>query len=367
MENNTSEVKFNDITKHYLSSLLIYGLILAFIAFCPVYTDTIENPKFDYITFFVIYYFLYLVIAPIIFYALKPKSILQSKSVAVIKYFIRFCKRTTSTKEFLDNIEPKEFEKQAFMSFFIKAFFGVASVILLCNNYIPSLGYNLDFLKVMFQQAILYMQSGNTYGGVVQYILDTGDMWLKLIFTVTTLVYALSYLTELDLFRNKIKSADTTPLGVLSCIICYYPIVILTNKVIFITGDSLLAINNQSLLAALNLLAILVNLFSLVAILRLGTRVGNLTNRGIVTGFPYNIVRHPDYTMQICYIIITTIPLYFMPVEVAGSKFFITVGTLAWILIYYIRAITEERHLMKDEKYQQYVKKVKYRFIPKVF
>ncbi|MGN0030413.1 MAG: hypothetical protein ACI37Q_00485 [Candidatus Gastranaerophilaceae bacterium] len=366
MENAEREVQFKDAAKHYFSSLLIYGTILAFISFCPVYNSTIGNESFDYITFFVLYYLLYVIIAPFIFFILKPKSLLQSKSVAVIEYFRRQVKRTNSTEEFLNNIEPNEFEKQAFMSFFIKGFFGVSSVILLCSNYLPSFGYNIDFLKVMFQQAQQYMTTGDTGGGIIQYIIDTGDMWLKLIFTFTLIIYSISYLTELNIFKNKIKSADTTPLGVFSCIICYYPIIIFTNQVLNLTEQSLLPVDNQNMLTALYIIAIAANLFSLIAIIRLGTKAGNLTNRGIVTGFPYNIIRHPDYSMQICYIITTSIPLFILPTEETGSKFFIILGILAWVYIYYLRAVTEERHLIKDEEYKKYVEKVKYRFIPKV-
>jgi protein-S-isoprenylcysteine O-methyltransferase Ste14 len=35
-----------------------------------------------------------------------------------------------------------------------------------------------------------------------------------------------------------------------------------------------------------------------------------------------------------------------------------------WSLIYYLRAVTEERHLMNDPDYQAYCRKVRYRFIP---
>ena len=34
--------------------------------------------------------------------------------------------------------------------------------------------------------------------------------------------------------------------------------------------------------------------------------------------------------------------------------------------IYYMRAITEERHLARDPEYRLYMKKVPYRFIPGV-
>ena len=126
-------------------------------------------------------------------------------------------------------------------------------------------------------------------------------------------------------------------------------------------------VNNQTLLFVLNLIVILANIGSLIAILRLGTKAGNLTNRGIETRFPYNIIRHPDYSMQIIYIIATSIPLFIVNTNSIFEKIMMTLTTFAWIYIYYLRAVTEERHLIKDTKYQEYCKNVKYRFIPKLF
>lgn len=47
--------------------------------------------------------------------------------------------------------------------------------------------------------------------------------------------------------------------------------------------------------------------------------------------------------------------------------FIVLFSLLAWSLIYYMRAITEENHLRKDKDYLEYSKKVKYKFIPKVW
>ena len=38
-----------------------------------------------------------------------------------------------------------------------------------------------------------------------------------------------------------------------------------------------------------------------------------------------------------------------------------------WSIIYYLRAITEELHLMANPEYIQYCKKTKYMFIPFVW
>lgn len=364
MEN---EVTLKDIFKHYLSSVLIYGIILGIIINCPVYYETIENEVFNYIYFFIIYYLGYVIIAPIIFFTLKPKSILESKSVAIIGYIIRQFKKQT-TKEFLENLEPKENEKQAMMTLFIKTFFSVTTVNMLFNTMLPSLAYSFDFIGAISTTFVQYLKEGSGFWtNLCQYIIDTGDMWIKLILTATTLVLAFSYLTDSVIFKNKIKSADTTPLGVLSCIICYYPLTILTSKFITLSLETLIPVENQIVLVILNILIILANFIGLLATLRLFGKAGNLTNRGIVTGFPYNMVRHPAYTMQVLYIILSSIPVCFAPGFTTGEKVSLWIGILIWIYIYYLRSITEERHLINDPAYQEYVEKVKYRFIPKVF
>lgn len=367
MEENTQKPTNLDALRHYLASVIIYGVILMFLIFCPAYYETISNDNFDYTGALLIYYVGYIFFAPIIFFGFKPQSLLKSRSIAIFNYIARQFQKDMPLEIRLNNIEPKDDEKQALMTLFVQSFFGVYCVSMLCNNYLPSFGYNIDFLKVMFGQAVQYTSTNGFLLGAVQYLIDTGDMWLKLILTVSTIILTISYLTELNIFKNKIKSTDTTPLGVLSCIICYYPITLLTNKFFHITDESLLPVQNDFVLAGLNLLIILVNLGSLIAILSLGTKSGNLTNRGIVTKFPYNIVRHPDYSMQILYIIATTVPLYLMSDTGILEKILITISTFAWIYIYYLRAITEERHLIKDPEYQEYTKKVKHRFIPKLF
>jgi protein-S-isoprenylcysteine O-methyltransferase Ste14 len=90
----------------------------------------------------------------------------------------------------------------------------------------------------------------------------------------------------------------------------------------------------------------------------LGPKASNLTNRGIVSKFPYSVVRHPAYICKVTMWWITLIP-------VINLSFFM--GMLFWTIIYYFRSITEERHLMKDQEYVGYCKKVKWKFIPGVY
>ena len=361
------EVTNKDILKHYLSSILVYGIVLLILFICPLFNQNINSPWQSYFAILVVYYVLYIIFAYPIYKKFRPQSILESRNVDILRYFRRQFTKKRDLEQKLADFYLKDNEKQAFVILFIKTFFGVYSLSLLCNKFLPQMGYNIDFLREMFFQSSQYIQSNGIWGGFLQYIDDTTDVWLSIIFTITSFVFAFSYLTETDFLKNRIKYADTTPLGILSCVMCFYPFILITEKLFPINMQELIPIDNLYLRISVFFLAILVNFISMVAILRLGTKSGNLTNRGIVTGFPYNIVRHPDYAMQICYIILTFIPLYAAgDLNILGD-IVLTIGMTLWIGVYILRAITEERNLIKDDEYKAYCEKVKYRFIPKVY
>ena len=357
------EVTKRDILRHYLCSLLVYGLVLVLLFFMPAFSHDVENPLFSYLTVLLGYYILYAVFAYPILLKFKPESVLKSRNVAIVNYFKRQFKKQ-SPEERLSSISMDENEKQAFVILFIKVFFGSYFLSLLCNKYLVRLGYDFDFIATMWGQCVSYIQTSGFWGGLLQFLDDTTDMWLTLMFTVMSLVFAFSYLTESRLFKNNINYADTSFLGIFSCVICYYPFSLLTEKIIPVATKEMIPVDNMPLRLGLYFTVIIVNIIMTAAVLRLGTKSGNLTNRGIITGFPYNIVRHPEYSMRMFYIILTLIPLY----AAGGLNVFgyivLSVGMFMWIGIYVLRAITEERNLIKDESYRDYIQKVKYRFIP---
>jgi protein-S-isoprenylcysteine O-methyltransferase Ste14 len=88
----------------------------------------------------------------------------------------------------------------------------------------------------------------------------------------------------------------------------------------------------------------------------LGFRASNLTNRGIVKTGPYRFVRHPAYAVKV--LIWFTQGIFFGQFGV-----FIMAG---FAIIYFLRAWTEERHLSMDPDYVEYMKLVRWRFIPGV-
>lgn len=361
------EVTDKNILNHYLSSILVYGIVLLILFVSPLFNQNIENPWFSYFSVLFVYYILYVIFAYPIFKKIRPQSISESRNVVIVDYFKRQFGRNRNIEQKLSDMNLKDNEKQAFVILFIKTFFGVYSLNLLCNKFLPQMSYNFDFLSEMFSQSAQYMEMNGIWGGILQFIDDTADMWLSFVFTITAFVFTFSYLTEADFLKNRIKYADTTPLGILSCIMCFYPFILISERLLPVNMQELVPIDGLYVRLTVYILAIFVNFISMVAILRLGTKSGNLTNRGIVTGFPYNIIRHPDYAMQICYIILTFIPLYLAgDLNVLGD-IVLTIGMFLWIGVFVLRAITEERNLIKDDDYKEYCQRVKYRFIPKVY
>jgi protein-S-isoprenylcysteine O-methyltransferase Ste14 len=55
-----------------------------------------------------------------------------------------------------------------------------------------------------------------------------------------------------------------------------------------------------------------------------------------------------------------------IPGIVSGS-FGALFTVLFWNCVYFMRAMTEERHLLQDPDYHAYCKKVPYRFVPGIF
>ena len=108
-----------------------------------------------------------------------------------------------------------------------------------------------------------------------------------------------------------------------------------------------------------------------LASVALGFRASNLTHRGIVSWGPYRFVRHPAYMCKNLAWWIGGIPIL-MGVfsQDSGNSLFIAfllafLTACCWSGIYFLRAITEERHLRSvNGEYDVYCKKVPYRFIP---
>lgn len=183
-------------------------------------------------------------------------------------------------------------------------------------------------------------------------------MLYHLLFIVDVSLAIIGYTVASRWLDNRTRSVDMTMGGWIVAIMCYPPLnsgftAQFINYNIPETHAVITSEIGKMIIMTLNLLLITIYVWATVAF---SFKFSNLTNRGIVTTGPYSIVRHPAY--------IAKNMLWWLENTFVLSNFWAAAALSAWNIIYILRALTEERHLKKDPKYQAYCKQVKYRFIP---
>ena len=189
--------------------------------------------------------------------------------------------------------------------------------------------------------------------------------FFNLILLIDVTFFAIAYSVEHPALGNDIKSVEPTILGWVVALICYPPFNGMTNQMLgWYSSDfpeiDIIWLQYVSGIAILGLMTIYV-----WATIALNIKASNLTNRGIVTSGPYAYIRHPAYVCKNLAWWIGALPLLVIQYQQGVSQLLFAVFcVLSWSFIYYLRAITEERHLLRDPAYQAYFEKVP-GFLPK--
>lgn len=373
------------IIKHYICSLIVYGFALLLYWFNPFFSN---ETSLEVKMFFRQLYIYYIFTAPILYFFYRPKSIWHSHNIEICNYVKRIFFHKPSFKTFeaseikseLEYYNPSYLEKQSLMLIFIKVFFGALMVSGLFNN----MNIIQDRLPMFVEIKDVFVSYFTTFNGNLLEILNNSYRqflyynFILIMFSIDLMIFCFGYLTELGILNNKIRTVETTPAGILFCLACYPPFLFASNALFgWNQSDTAIAFGNDNspLTWGIRFSALAFLIIYVAASAALGTKGSNLTNRGTVSCFPYNIVRHPAYISKNIFWILTTIPLFLVDFNAADfnlvsylTKLVLTCFAAAiWVSIYYFRALTEERHLIKDPEYQEYVKKVKYRFIPGLF
>ena len=274
-------------------------------------------------------------------------------SVIAIPIFLRKDKKECGSKllYLLNSLAKKKFDDKAkniALAFGVKLFF------------IPlMIPWTVEFAFVI--KGMLF-DTTKTYSSFVVYFNKYLFLLISyLIGFVALLYYSFGYLIESSYLNNKIKSVEPTIFGWVVTLICY-PLFItfVLIAIPFYTND-MAFFKNQEITFIVRIFLLLVMTFKIWSIAALGAKCSNLTNRGIVTKGPYKWVRHPHYLAKLIVWWVTLIPAF------AIYDFWI-IGTMVfWTVIYILRAVTEENHLLADEDYVAYCSQVKWRFIPYIF
>lgn len=223
------------------------------------------------------------------------------------------------------------------------------------------------FIPLMLPSAIIYLRLFIDLCFVEFYYINFIQFFNQTIFTfiiygvsfLTLGYYAFGYLFESKSLRSEVKSVDDTLLGWGVLLICYVPFfVFITQYIPFPTQDYAYFINEE-ITFVVRLFLSLVMFFKMYSVMLLGAKCSNLTNRGIVRKGAYKYIRHPHYLAKLIIWWATFLPYLIHHFWAMGPMLF-------WTVIYFLRAVTEERHLSKDPEYLSYKREVKWMFIPYV-
>ncbi|WP_323122350.1 isoprenylcysteine carboxylmethyltransferase family protein [Burkholderia alba] len=175
-------------------------------------------------------------------------------------------------------------------------------------------------------------------------------------FTMDLMFGTVGYLCTFRILDSHVRSVEPTTLGWLVALVCYQPFwSLIANQYIHYEGSMfwdnwLISVPVLRVLWGTVIIALLIT-YALSTI-SFGLRFSNLTNRGIITSGPYRFTKHPAYITKNLSYWMVSIPF----IEPLGWQIAIahTAALIAVNLLYFMRAKTEERHLMRDPDYRAY-------------
>ncbi len=348
--------------------LILYGLPIGAYALLPYYR-TLLDIQLPYglsplgiLIFILLYFTLVLLIVKI-----PPGALYRSRAYVTLVAFTKIFKSLAS-----GTLKPDltSVEHTSLLLFFVKFFFTPIMLKFLLQNSLhvfsfwPSL-LSGEVFTASFLLGILY------------------PFLLSLLLLVDTGYFFVGYIVESDALGNRVRSVDATALGWLSALLCYPPFNDITQLILGWHSSDFSDFGNVTLNLLTGGMALILMGFYVSASYALGWKASNLTNRGVVSSGVYAVVRHPAYVSKNLTWWIMGMPAvlssltYLVPQKI-GVIWIIPFDNLllglapilslmAWSGIYYIRALTEERHLSTDLEYQAYMKRVKYRFLPGIY
>lgn len=237
-------------------------------------------------------------------------------------------------------------EKTSVLFLLVKAFF----LPIMVNFFLGNYGNAQNQLQIcLSRQFVLTMQSLYTL---------IFPMLINVFLLIDTGLFFFGYSVETARCNNVVKSVEPTLFGWIVALACYPPFNGMTTTYASWYSSEAPVFNSIWMSVIAGAAMMLCYAIYLWGSISLGVKCSNLTNRGIVTTGVYAYVRHPAYIAKNLAWWIGTLPVLSLPAILSMS---------CWTLIYFLRAITEERHLIQDPDYREYCKKVRYRFIPHIY
>ncbi len=291
-------------------------------------------------------------------FTLDDKEILRGFLIAyaifLLPFYATFDDATTTKSRHVWNAlfnlyrrTPTAVEQVALLSTLVKAFFLPLMLVWLVGHF-----------------ASIY-HHGSIY--ITRNMFFPNGYWLlfNLIFLVDVTFFTLGYALEHPALKNEIRTVEPWFSGWFIALVCYPPFNGVTNQMLRWHSSDYPQFGDLWAQYTAGIAILLLMTIYAWASVALNLKASNLTNRGIVSWGPYAWVRHPAYCTKTLAWWIGAIPILSHKWDDGLGAFFYGVFCIAgWSVIYYLRAITEERHLLLDPDYKHYCKRVTRRFIP---
>lgn len=236
--------------------------------------------------------------------------------------------------------DPGEVKKH-WRAWIIKAFFGAFMISILPGGF--EFIVNADF------------------GEVAADPISLGLFLIGVLFLIDVQIGTVGYLVTFRPLDAHIRSGNPLLAGWLAALVCYPPLVFA-----FMASDGIFAyeistpgwafwLSDHPVLATIwaAWLVFLTGIYAWATV-AFGLRFSNLTYRGVLTNGPYRFTCHPAYLSKNLFWWCATLPFFVdsgSTADVVRNTFFM--GCVS--AIYYLRARTEEAHLLaEDAKYREY-------------
>lgn len=206
-----------------------------------------------------------------------------------------------------------------------------------------------EFFKKYWQYLLnIYLFCSFAVWGIwqsYQYIVKGQLGYVELSFTIQSLVMAIVFL-----IRKPHQTVDTNP---------WHQVVA---ALAFLSGAGFMGqapTGGPMIRAISRAIIFLASTFGIVTLLNLGRSFGIfIALRQVKANGVYSIVRHPMYAMDIL------LRTGFLISHLSAVTIIVFLGSTT---CYVLRALLEERFLSRQPEYQEYMQRVKYRFIPALF
>jgi protein-S-isoprenylcysteine O-methyltransferase Ste14 len=185
---------------------------------------------------------------------------------------------------------------------------------------------------------------------------STYQVFYHLSYAIDLLFCVVGYGATIRLFDAGIRSVEPSVAGWLVALVCYQPFYSVIGR-FYLQYDDQTFWDNwlqpwPAVQAVWGTLIILLSSIYALCTVAFGLRFSNLTHRGIITGGPYRLSKHPAYLAKNLSWWLISVPFVS---ELGWAAALRNCCLLALLnLLYFARARTEERHLSHDPTYVAY-------------